>query len=81
MYGVENSRARTTDSALKTNYLKSYTSSITHTYNFIKTEMLREYKVFSNPAVFAIETKLTFPFDETIMPVAKRLFMKRIAKN
>jgi len=66
-------------SALKTNYLKSYTSSYTHTYNYIKSEIIREHKVFSSPAVYAIESKLAFPFDETLLPVAKRIFMKKLS--
>ena len=65
---------------LKTNYIKTYNASISHTYNFIKTDILREFKVFSNPAVFAIETPLQFPFDETLLPVAKRLFLKKYQK-
>ena len=64
-------------SALKTSYIKSYSPNISHTYNFIKSDILREYKVFSNPAVFAIETPLQFPFEETLFPIAKRLFLKK----
>ena len=62
---------------LKTNYIKSYSSSITNTFNYIKSDMLREYNVFSNPAVFAIETDSYFPYDETLLPIAKRLFLRK----
>jgi hypothetical protein len=64
-------------STLKTNYIKSYTSSIANTYNFIKTDILNNHKVFSNPAVFAVETPLTFPFEETLFPIAKRIFLRK----
>ena len=65
-------------SSLKTNFIKSYEQSLSHTFHHIKSDILQEYKVYSNPAVFGIESDEVFPFDETILPVAKRLFLKLI---
>lgn len=65
-------------SSLKTNFIKSYEQSLSHTFHHIKSDILHEYKVFSNPAVFGIEAEHELPFDETLLPVAKRLFLKMI---
>jgi hypothetical protein len=65
-------------SSLKTSFLKSYENSLSHTFQYIKTDILHQNKVYSNPAVFGIESEINFPFDETILPVAKRLFLKMI---
>jgi hypothetical protein len=38
--------------------------------------MIRYNKQLPNPAVYAIETILTFPLDETLLPIAKRSLVK-----
>jgi hypothetical protein len=33
-----------------------------------------------NPSVYLVLSKLKFPFDKTLMPIAKRLLVKQISK-
>lgn len=59
-----------------TQYLTSYRSSIVHTAENIKIEMIRTRKKLPNPATFSVETQYQYPLEETIIPIAKRLLMK-----
>ena len=43
-----------------------------NTAESIKTELIRYRTMLPNPAVYNIETSLTLPVEETLLPVAKR---------
>lgn len=45
----------------------------------IKLELLEKYRDLPNPATFNVVTELDFPYDETILPVAKHKLVKLIA--
>ena len=65
---------------LHTSYLRTYPQSLMHTYNFIKTEMLRENRDLPNPACYAAETGLKIPVEETFLPIAKRMLIREVSK-
>jgi len=65
--------------SIKTVFIDSWQRSISSTYQHIKTELIRYRKELPNPAVYAIETELKFPVDETLLPVAKRSLVKYIS--
>lgn len=44
----------------------------------IKLELVKKYKALPNPATYAIHTRMAFPFQETILPVSKRLLVSYI---
>ncbi|HEU4719428.1 MAG TPA: hypothetical protein VFU15_16400 [Bacteroidia bacterium] len=67
--------------ALHTSFFGSYSYSITHTYEFIKTELVKAVPDIPNPAVYAAETRLEIPVEETFLPVARRLLMKELASS
>lgn len=50
------------------------------TYEQIKLGLIRRFADMPNPATYLILSKMKFPFTETLMPVAKRLFVKHISK-
>jgi hypothetical protein len=62
--------------SIKTSYLDKWQRSISNTYEHIKSELIRHRNHLPNPAVYAIETVLTFPIDETLLPIAKRSLVK-----
>jgi hypothetical protein len=62
--------------SIKTSYLDNWHRSISNTYEHIKSELIRNRSQLPNPAVYAIETVLTFPIDETLLPIAKRSLVK-----
>jgi len=65
--------------SLNTEFIESVEKKPLHTYERIKLDILSRYKQMPNPATFLIFSKTRFPFSETLMPVAKRLFVKHIS--
>lgn len=65
--------------SIKTEYISHWDRSIANTYENIKAELLRIKKDLPNPAVYCIETGLTYPVDETLLPIAKRSLVRYIS--
>jgi hypothetical protein len=65
--------------SLVTRHLADFTYSIGMGYENIKNELIRTYKKLPNPATYLIESDLSFPFVESLLPVAKRSFVKYLA--
>ena len=66
--------------SLKTRFLKALKQGVVHlSPGSIKLELIREEKELPNPATYAFDTSLDFPFDQTILPVAKRKLMLAIS--
>jgi hypothetical protein len=66
--------------SLNTTFLESVSRSTINTYEQIKLSLLKKYRDMPNPATYLILSHTKFPFTETLMPVAKRLFVKHISK-
>lgn len=62
-------------------YLASMRKSLGITFEKIKIDMIKTYKLLPNPATYVIYTRLKFPFEATLMPVAKRLLVKHITAS
>lgn len=65
--------------SIRTAYLDLRHRGISSTYEHIKAELIRHRKELPNPAVYSIETALTYPVDETLLPIAKRSLVKFIS--
>ncbi|MNE82472.1 hypothetical protein D3C80_1791970 [compost metagenome] len=57
----------------------SYANTFFNTLENIKIDLIKTRKSLPIPAVYRIETDLTFPIEETLLPVAKRTFIKYIS--
>lgn len=64
--------------ALQTVFVSSFTGSFV-TYDSIKLNLLRSFPALPNPAVYAAESALRIPIDETLLPIAKRMMLRSIA--
>ena len=64
--------------SIKTSYIDLWQRNMAHTYEHIKSELIRHRNELPNPAVYSIETGLSFPVDETLLPIAKRSLVKYI---
>jgi hypothetical protein len=64
---------------LKTSFVDDWMSNFVNTYENIKGELIRNKTELPNPAVYSIETSLSYPVDETFLPIAKRSFVKFLA--
>jgi hypothetical protein len=65
--------------AIKTSYVDQWQRSIVYTYENIKYELIKAHGALNNPAVYSIETELSFPIEETLLPIAKRSLVKYIS--
>jgi hypothetical protein len=66
---------------IHTSYINTYMVTLTNTYESIKSELIRSDKNIPNPAVFAVETDITFPMQETFLPIAKRALVRYVSKS
>jgi hypothetical protein len=67
--------------SIRTAYIDLCKRSIAHTYEHIKSDLIRHRNELPNPAVYSIETELSFPVDETLLPIAKRCLVKYISSQ
>lgn len=67
--------------SLNTQFVESVNKNMLNTYERIKLDLIKKYKDLPNPAAFLMLSKLKVPFSETLMPVAKRLFVKHISQT
>ncbi|MEP7258291.1 MAG: hypothetical protein ABI687_07885, partial [Flavitalea sp.] len=65
--------------SIKTEHIDTWPNNLVNTYENIKGELIRRKRDFPNPAVYCIETGLSFPVEETLLPIAKRSFVRYIS--
>lgn len=62
--------------AINMQYLKRENTSITNTLPQMKLNMLKQFTDLPNPATYMLYSKLQFPLQATLLPIAKRLLLK-----
>lgn len=67
--------------SIRTEYVDRWERTIVNSYENIKSELIRKKRTLPNPAVYSIETHLTYPIEETLLPVAKRSLVRYISQN
>ncbi|HXL56668.1 MAG TPA: hypothetical protein VN958_10445 [Chitinophagaceae bacterium] len=67
--------------SIRTDFINSWYRSLTYTYESIKSELIRNRSMLPNPAVYAIESGLTYPVEETLLPIAKRSLVRYLTEN
>ena len=77
LFENEKSRYR----GLKTEYLNAWPHNYINTPEYIKKELVRSNSSLRNPAVYEVVTDLKLPVVETILPVARRLFIRFLATS
>jgi hypothetical protein len=65
---------------IRTDFVHQWIRSVSNTSENIKAELIRNRKELPNPAVYNIETALAYPMEETLLPIAKRSFVKYISR-
>jgi len=63
-----------------TEYVDCWERNLVNTYENIKAELIKKNKSLPNPAVYSIETELSYPLEETLLPIAKRSLVRLISK-
>jgi hypothetical protein len=65
--------------AIKTNLVAEWHRSISNTFEHMKGTLIKEKKDLPNPAVYTISSDLSFPVEETLLPIAKRCLVRFIS--
>lgn len=63
--------------AIYTSYAGTFMVGINKTYETIKEQLIKTNTQLPLPAVYSIQTELALPFKETLMPIAKRFFLRK----
>ncbi len=64
---------------INTTFIDSFERNFVNTFENIKAELIRNKKDLPNPAVYGIETSLSFPLNQTLLPIAKKSLVKYLA--
>lgn len=66
---------------ITTQWIETFRKSIFETFEKKKIELVKRFKTLPNPATYLIVSKGGFPFESTLMPIAKRLLIRHIAST
>ena len=64
---------------IRTDFVNEWQRSVSNSPENIKSELIRNRRDLPNPAVYNIETELAYPMIETLLPIAKRTFVKYLS--
>ena len=64
---------------VKMEYMDSWEKNIANTYENIKRDIVKTIRTLPNPAVFSVESQLSVPLHETLLPIAKRMLVRHLA--
>ena len=67
--------------SIRTEFIDVWYRSIANAYEHIKSELLRNRTQLPNPAVYAIQTEMNLPVEETLLPIAKRSLVRYISAS
>lgn len=59
-------------------FVDTYELSITNTPESIKLTLINQHRHLPNPAVYYVQSDISFPLEQTLLPVAKRSLVKYI---
>lgn len=62
--------------AIGVQYVNSFAKTLRNTFENIKGDLIRYNKNLPNPATYVIESALTLPLEDTLLPLAKRSLVK-----
>ena len=65
--------------SMKTAYIDMWQRTMANSYENIKYDLIKRKSDLPNPAVYSIQTELSFPIEETLLPIAKRSLVKYIS--
>lgn len=63
---------------IRMEYVDSREKNLANSYEQIKIDIIRLYRTLPNPAVYKVEFPLSVPFNETLLPIAKRALVRHI---
>ncbi len=67
--------------SIKTEFIDVWQRNFVNSYQNIKSQLIKNRSDLPNPAVYSVETALTIPMEETLLPIAKRSLVKYISSE
>lgn len=67
--------------SLQTQHVCSTSWHLSNPYESIKLNLTRQFPDLPNPAAFLIISRMKFPYTQTLVPIAKRLLVRHLAKS
>jgi hypothetical protein len=64
---------------IHTKLINQYDITVSNTYENIKYQITKQVRDIPTPATYALEFKESFPLTETMLPIAKRVFVKYVS--
>jgi hypothetical protein len=64
-----------------TYFLESVTRGVGVTYETLKVDLTRKYQKLANPATYLVQSNISCPLDETLLPIAKRMLVRYIGTS
>ena len=65
--------------SMSTQFLMNEIRDVSKTYENIKIDLTRKFVELPNPATYLAVSKLKFPLEHTVLPVAKRMLVRKIS--
>ncbi|GAB4232486.1 MAG: hypothetical protein Tsb0034_05300 [Ekhidna sp.] len=65
--------------SMTTQFLMNQMKGINSTYENIKIELTKMFTELPNPATYLVLSRLKFPLEETVLPVAKRMLVRKLS--
>ena len=66
--------------SIQTYHIMISQRSLANTYESLKRDLVKKFTELPNLSTYLVSSKMKFPYQQTLMPVAKRLLVKQIAK-
>lgn len=67
--------------ALHLHYLESVRRRIGSSFEHMKMDLVKRFPEFPNPATFLLDADILCPYQETLLPIAKRRLVKELSSN
>jgi hypothetical protein len=67
--------------SIQTEHVMMTERSIANTYENIKRTLIKKFIDLPNPSAYLVTSKMRFPYQQTLMPIAKRLLVREIGKE
>ena len=65
--------------SISTEFVMNEMKAVSKTYESMKISLIKRIKELPNPATYLAVSKLKFPLEETVLPVAKRMLVKHLS--
>ena len=67
--------------ALHLHFLDSVRRSLGHSFEHMKLDLIRRFPDLPNPATYLLDADILCPFEETLIPIAKRRLVRQLSQD